>query len=249
MSRYSYLLAASLNGLLMALSRSLLQYGLKEMTAGKAGFLTGAYPVLIPVFGLVIGRKTYMSTWIAALISVGGLYLLSIVPGTETLGHGDFTMLLVAVMFALEIMTTDYYLIQGADPNTLTFTMCVVCLIICIPLALLVDGLDEYIQVWNVRWNILACGSLYSTAHILSKWGQRQLSATNTAIIIVMEAPISALGGMLFLHETWTLYEVLGMCSMLLAVLVAQLGPLYLTKQPVFPFTIDQHSHYNSMSC
>ncbi len=111
------------------------------------------------------------------------------------------------------------------------------------------DGPAEFVHIWDVRWNILACGTLSSAADIMSSWGQKKLPAASSAIIMAMEAPLSTLGGMWFLNETWTLREVLGMSSMLLAAIVAHLGPTCFTKPSVFTSDISRHGHYNSLPC
>ncbi len=46
--------------------------------AGKAGFLTALYVVLVPVFGLFFKRKVSLPVWVAVALSVVSLYLLCI---------------------------------------------------------------------------------------------------------------------------------------------------------------------------
>ena len=44
--------------------------------AGKAGFITALYVVLVPVFGLFLGRKGSAQLWVSMVVAVLGLYLL-----------------------------------------------------------------------------------------------------------------------------------------------------------------------------
>ena len=45
-------------------------------STAKAGFLTAMYVVLVPVFGLFLGRWGSARLWLSMVIAVSGLYLL-----------------------------------------------------------------------------------------------------------------------------------------------------------------------------
>ena len=70
-------------GAALAIASNFQQAGLVAGTdAGKAGFITALYVVLVPVFGLFFKRKVSLPTWIAVVLSVVALYLLCI-KGTQ----------------------------------------------------------------------------------------------------------------------------------------------------------------------
>ena len=70
-------------GAALAIASNFQQAGLVAGTdAGKAGFITALYVVLVPVFGLFLKRKVSVPTWIAVVLSVAALYLLCI-KGTQ----------------------------------------------------------------------------------------------------------------------------------------------------------------------
>ena len=58
-------------GTALAIASNFQQAGLVAGTdAGKAGFITALYVVLVPVFGLFFKRKVSLPTWIAVVLSV-----------------------------------------------------------------------------------------------------------------------------------------------------------------------------------
>ena len=93
-------------GVLLCAASILQQYGLLYTSVGKSGFITALYIVLVPLIGLLFGRKTDVFTWIYAVIAVVGLYILS-VSGAVSVNVGDLLTLGCAVIFALHILKID----------------------------------------------------------------------------------------------------------------------------------------------
>jgi len=82
---------------------ALQQIGMVYTTAGKAGFITGIYVLLVPLFGLFVARKVSKQTWIAVLIALYGLYLLSVKSDAKnfwSLEFGDLSTTLEALLAA-----------------------------------------------------------------------------------------------------------------------------------------------------
>ena len=64
-------------GTALAIASNFQQAGIVAGTdAGKAGFLTALYVVLVPVFGLFFKRKVSLPVWVGVALSVVSLYLL-----------------------------------------------------------------------------------------------------------------------------------------------------------------------------
>ena len=92
-------------GIFLAGGEILQQFGLLYTTAGKAGFLTALYVIMIPVIGFIIGKKTEGKVWCAALLSVAGSYLLCSDGTLNNFGNaGDGLMLLCALFFAFQFI-------------------------------------------------------------------------------------------------------------------------------------------------
>ena len=78
-------------------------------STAKAGFLTAMYVVLVPVFGLFLGRRGSARLWLSMVIAVGGLYLLCMKNGFGGIEASDWILLSCAVLFSFQIMTVDHF--------------------------------------------------------------------------------------------------------------------------------------------
>ena len=96
-------------GTALAIASNFQQAGIAAGTdAGKAGFLTALYVVLVPVFGLFFKRKVSLPVWVAVALSVVSLYLLCI-KGSFRLAAGDLLVLVCAACFAVHILVIDHF--------------------------------------------------------------------------------------------------------------------------------------------
>ncbi|HIP81842.1 MAG TPA: EamA family transporter, partial [Leucothrix mucor] len=64
-------------GVVLTFGSMLQQIGIVETTAGKSGFITAVYILLVPVFLFFTGKRLSLQIWPAALLVLFGLYLLS----------------------------------------------------------------------------------------------------------------------------------------------------------------------------
>ena len=81
-------------GVLLTLGVNLQQFGMNSTSAGKAGFITALYIVLVPVFSIALGKRAGKRTWLCVAIALAGLYFLCFDGGsTVSLNGGDFSVL------------------------------------------------------------------------------------------------------------------------------------------------------------
>src|SRR5690606_21230747 len=100
----SKILGVVLAGTLMFSAGAFQQAGLITTTAGNAGFITGLYVIFVPIFLWLIWRdKQKWNVWIAAIIAVFGMLLLS-TGGQLKLASGDKLELIGAVLWALHVI-------------------------------------------------------------------------------------------------------------------------------------------------
>jgi drug/metabolite transporter (DMT)-like permease len=98
---------------------ALQQLGIMFTTVGNAGFITGLYVVLTPIFGLFLGKKTGLPTWIGAVFTLCGLYFLSAAGHIEKINPGDIITIISAVFWACHVLLIDH-LVRGIDPIVLS---------------------------------------------------------------------------------------------------------------------------------
>ena len=108
-SRRTLLLGGACCGVLMFTGSYIQQTGIAYTTAGKAGFLTAIYVVLVPVLGIFLKKKPRPILWVSVALACVGLYFLCFTDKTFSLAMGDAAMLGGAVMFALHIMVVDHF--------------------------------------------------------------------------------------------------------------------------------------------
>ena len=98
-------------GLILFGAMNLQQFGIYLGTeAGKAGFITAMYILIVPLIGLFMKKKVQANVWLGIVIAVFGLFLLCVNPANSiSLQNGDFCLLLCAVVFAFHITAVDYY--------------------------------------------------------------------------------------------------------------------------------------------
>ncbi len=214
-------LSGSLAGLVLFAGVSFQQIGIVYTTAGKAGFITGLYVVIVPILGLIWGQRPRGITWAGALLAVGGLYLLS-VSGRLSISRGDLLVLVSAFFWAGHVLIIGW-LSPKRDPLTLACLQFAICSVLSLGAAFATEvfTLQGFIQAIIP---ILYAGLLSTgVAYTLQVVAQRRVSTANAAIIMSFEAAFAALGGWLILGETIPLRGLLGSAFMLTGMLISGL--------------------------
>ena len=191
-------------------------------STAKAGFLTAMYVVLVPVFGLFLGRRGSLRLWLSMVIAVGGLYLLCMKNGFGGIESSDWILLSCAVLFSFQIMAVDHFspLVDGVRLSLLQFVVVAV-------ESSVAAFLFEAPTLAEFSENLLPlayCGVLSSgVAYTLQILGQKDLNPAIASLIMCLESVFSALGGWLILHQSLSLREGFGCALIFAAVVLAQL--------------------------
>lgn len=206
---------------------SALQQGGVMLTgdAGKSGFITGLYTVLVPILcALLFRQKTNPNMWIGAVFATVGLYLLSVTGGISSVSLGDILLFIGAFFWAGHIIVIDR---MGGSLSSIRFACLqfLVCGILSLVTALL---FEEPILLENVRGAAipLAYCALMSTgvAYTLQIVGQKfSANPTLAAIIFSTESVFAALGGMLLLNERMTVQGYIGCVLIFTGIVLSQL--------------------------
>ena len=215
-------LGGFLCGLALASATFLQQYGLDHGTeAGKAGFLTALYMVLVPVFGLFFHKKTGLKVWLSVGIAVVGLYLLSF-KGDFSFRKSDIIIIPCAVLFAIQILLIDHFTAK-CNPVKLSCIQFLTSFVLSAAFAPLLETPDLAALGSNIGQilylGVLSSGVAYTLQMI-------SLKGTNTAVVTIllsMESVFSVIAGAIILGERLTPREYLGCALMLGAVLLSQI--------------------------
>jgi drug/metabolite transporter (DMT)-like permease len=209
-----------LAGLVLFLASSFQQFGLVHTTAGKAGFITGLYVVILPLLALIWGFKSSLRTWIGAILAGIGLFLLS-VTSKLTLAPGDGLVAIGAFMWAVHVNLIGKFT-QVNDPIKLAFVQFAVCSILsCIGAAIYESSTMG--EIYRAGIPLLYGGFMsVGTAFTLQVVAQRDAKPAHAAIIMSLESAFAVLGGWLILHETLSMRGIFGCILMLSGMLVSQ---------------------------
>lgn len=208
-------------GSALFVASGLQQVGLVYTSAGKAGFITAMYIVLVPVLGLFLGKRPPLSAWISVLTAVIGLYLLSY-RGNQGITPGDICLLGCALAFAVQITLIDRF--AGChDGMKLNCIQSLVCSILSAIVMLLTETPDMRSIV--ACWLPLCYAGILSmgVAYTLQIVGQKNLDSLPASLIMSMESVVAALSGWLILNESMTATELTGCVLVLAAVILSQL--------------------------
>lgn len=209
-------------GLCLFGGMTLQQIGIQYTDAGKAGFITACYIVLVPVFSLFfLGRKSKASIWLGVILAVAGLYLLC-VKGNFTIGKGDVYLLLCAIMFTFHILVIDYFNTK-ADPVKMSCVQFFVCGILSGVLMIMYESpdVDMILNAWKPILYTGVCST--GIGYTLQIVGQRGLNPAVASIILSMESVFSVLGGYFILDEALSSREMTGCILMFIAIILAQI--------------------------
>ena len=217
-------------GICLAGGEILQQFGLLYTTAGKAGFLTALYVIMIPVIGVFINKKSNWKIWCASVLSVIGAYLLcsdgSIAGGVNS---GDILMLICALFFAFQFIAIAKFApqadaLQLAAIQFLTVTV--------------ISGIATLISGESCSWQSIAatakplfyCGVIaIGFACTIQIAAQKYVHPATTSIILSTASVFAVLWGWLILNETYSLTNLIGCGVIFAAVVLVQLP----SKTPV----------------
>ena len=191
-------------------------------STAKAAFLTAMYVVLVPVFGLFLGRRGSVQLWASMAIAVAGLYLLCMKNGFGSIELSDWILLSCAVLFSFQIISIDHFspLVDGVRLSLVQFTVVAV-------ESTAAALLFESPTVAEFSANLLPiayCGVMSSgVAYTLQILGQKDLNPAIASLIMCLESVFSALGGWLLLGQSLSPRESAGCVLIFAAVVLSQL--------------------------
>lgn len=217
--------AGALCGVVLFLSSSLQQIGISlysdsEAAAGKAGFITALYIVIVPVLGLFARKKVSYSVWVGIALAVFGMYMLCMTSGLS-LSAPDIFVLLCAVAFSFHILTVDKFasLVNGIKLSAIQFMVCGLLSLIC----MFIFEAPKLSEILSAAVPILYAGVLSSgVAYTFQILGQKDTDPTVASILMSLESVFAAITGAMF-GERLSARELIGCILVFAAVIISQL--------------------------
>lgn len=208
-------------GTALAVASSLQQWGILFTTVGKAGFITAMYIVLVPIFGIFLGKKVRPLIWLCVALAVVGLYFLCI-NETFRLNTGDFLVILCAICFTVHILVIDHFS-PKVDCVRLSAIQFLVAGIVC-GIPMLVWEHPEIVDILAAWMPILYAGVMSSgVAYTLQIVAQKNADPTVASLLLSLESVFSLLAGWVLLHQSLSIKELFGCVLMFGAIILAQL--------------------------
>jgi drug/metabolite transporter (DMT)-like permease len=230
-------LGGAVTGLALFMGATLQQVGLVYTTAGKAGFITGLYVVIVPLIGLFWGQRPNRGTWAGACMGAAGLYFLS-VSEDFTISFGDLLVLMGAFFWACHVLVIGW-LSPRMDPIVLSFLQFAACSLFSL-IAAVATETTTVRAVGDAMVPILYGGLVsVGVAYTLQVVAQRDAHPAHAAVLLSMEAVFAALGGCLILGEILPVRGLWGCGLMLSGMLLSQLSEYLFRRKQVKAYSIE----------
>ena len=195
--------------------------GIVYTTAGKAGFITAMYMLLVPIINfLFFKKKNTWLVWLAVLVGVCGMYLLCMTEGFS-LTRGDTLVCICAVLFALHILCCDHF-VQLGNPIGISAIQFATTSVISWVIAFIAEE-PTWAKIVSAAIPILYCGLMSGgLGYTLQIVAQKFTDPTIASLLMSLESVFAVLAGALLLNERMTGRELLGCVIMFAAIVMVQ---------------------------
>lgn len=214
-----------LTGVLLAGGYVLQTTGLRHTSAGKSGFLTGLYVVLLPLFtSLVYKSAPQPREWIGVTVTFLGMIAMNWDGTSWRWGLGESLTVGCAVLFAFHLLALDRA-VQEMDSRWAGLAQ----------IAIAGAVLWAWLPVGErpqVVWSSSLVSAIGFTAVLatalpftLMAWAQQHTTPVRTGLLLSLEMPFAALAGWWWLQEPFRGTMLLGAILMLAGILLVELKP------------------------
>lgn len=209
-------------GLALFVASTLQQYGINFTTAGKAGFITSLYAIIVPIMSIFLGKKVRPIVWLCVVVGMFGMYLLCMKGFSFHMQVGDLFILLCAFAFAVHILVIDHFspLCNGVKLSCIQFLLAGAIGIVCM-FIFENPEITTILKYWVpiLYAGVLSCGVAY-TLQIVA---QADADPTEASLILCLESVFSAITGAIVLGETMSMRGLVGCALIFTAVVISQL--------------------------
>tara|TARA_B100000029_G_scaffold505947_1_gene587751 strand:- start:151 stop:1053 length:903 start_codon:yes stop_codon:yes gene_type:complete len=206
------------------------QYALLNTDVSNAAFITALYVPLVPIIlTLVLRKRLHNSIWLAILVCLIGLYLLTSESSSLAMRYSDTLLVFSSIAFACQIILTDIYLKKNNLHFTFAFSQYFLIFIFTFIISLIFESPTlsnislEFFEIFYA--GVLSVGIAYTLQII----GQKNTKPAPAAIILSMEAVFAAIAGWIIIDQSMSFIKIIGCILIFSGIIIAQVFPL-LTK-------------------
>ena len=220
--RKNTILGGVLCGLFLAAGSIFQQIGLVYTTAGKAGFITALYMLIVPILNFIIFRKRNPFTvWIAVLMGIFGMYLLCM-NGGFSLSQGDTYVVICAFMFSGHILCCDRF-VNKCNPVKLSAIQFITSAVVSWIASFIMES-PSIDKIISAAVPILYCGIISGgVGYTLQIIAQKFTDPTVASLLMSLESVFAVIAGTMFLSEQMSLRELIGCAVMFAAIILVQI--------------------------
>ncbi len=218
-------------GSVLAISSAFQQIGISAgASSGKAGFITAMYILIVPIFGLFLGKKVGVKSWLSVLLGIIGLYRLCITGGDFSLAGSDISLILCAVFFSCHILVIDKF-----SPKVNCVIMSCIqfftCAIINTVLMFIFEAPD-ITKIMSAILPILYVGIMSSgIAYTLQIIAQKDTNPVIASLLMSLESVFALICGWIILNDSMSAREISGCVFVFIGIILSQIPLEAIFKQ------------------
>lgn len=218
------LMGGALCGLFMLIGTATQQVGLLTVSAGKSGFISAVYIVLVPLFSVLLGQRVSKKAVFCVVLAMAGFAVMSLKGGLGGATRGDWLTLISAAGFAAQIVAVNCF-VDRDNAVLLSQLQFFFCGAAGLAIAIAVEGFAPAAVLAGIP--VLLYSTFIPTAggYTLQIVGQKYADATTAALIMSTEAVFAAIFGALILGEMMSAREIAGSAIIMAAVIAGQIEP------------------------
>ncbi|SHK78819.1 EamA domain-containing membrane protein RarD [Clostridium cavendishii DSM 21758] len=197
--------------------------GLVYTTVSNNAFLTAIYVIIVPfLYWFIHKEKPNFSLFIACILCITGIGILTLNNGIISINLGDFLTILCAIFFALQIAFLGPFT-KDADPILLTIIQFATNAILAFIFNLF-NGYPKLIPSNDSIWQLLYI-AIFATilAFLIQNIAQRYTKSTHAALILSTESLFGTIFASIFINEAITTKTIIGFCFIFVSIILTEI--------------------------
>ena len=212
-------------GLILFAAANLQQFGI-ELTgsAGKSGFITGLYIIIVPIAGVFLKQRADKLTWVGAAVAVVGMYFLTVQEGLGGPEPGDWLIFIGAFFWAAHIIAIGKFA-PHVSALRLSLSQFIITGLLCMAFAFMTEPISPALLLLGAAPLLYRGIGAIGVAYTLQTIGQRHVAPSKAAVIFSLETVFSVMGGALLISEVMSGRAYFGCALIFCGIILTQVKP------------------------